>query len=107
MDIDLKVQIERQPDYTTCGPTALHALYSFYGDPIDNPGMKDGFDLMRPLLENACGRSPLPCHFLDLRPIFDGHPEYVDVDGFVFTPDGATAAARATFELMQARCVAN
>ena len=37
MDIDLKVQIERQPDYTTCGPTALHALYSFYGDPIDLP----------------------------------------------------------------------
>jgi hypothetical protein len=82
-------------------------VYFFYGDPIDNPGMKDGFDLMRPLLENACGRSPLPCHFLDLRPIFDGHPEYVDVDGFVFTPEGATAAAQATFELMQARCVAN
>jgi hypothetical protein len=38
---------------------------------------------------------------------FDDHPEYVDVDGFVFTPEGATAAAQATFELMQARCVAN
>ena len=35
MDIDLGVQIERQPDYTTCGPTALHAMYSYYGDPID------------------------------------------------------------------------
>ena len=35
MDIDLGVQIERQPDYTTCGPTALHAIYRYYGDPID------------------------------------------------------------------------
>ena len=35
MNIDLNVQIERQPDYTTCGPTALHAIYRYYGDPID------------------------------------------------------------------------
>jgi hypothetical protein len=35
MDIDLPVRIERQPDYTTCGPTALHAIYRYYGDPID------------------------------------------------------------------------
>ena len=34
MDIELPVQILRQPDYTTCGPTSLHAIYSFYGDPI-------------------------------------------------------------------------
>jgi hypothetical protein len=33
-NIDLGVQIERQPDYTTCGPTALHAVYRYYGDPI-------------------------------------------------------------------------
>jgi hypothetical protein len=34
MDVELPVLIERQPDYTTCGPTALHAIYRFYGDPI-------------------------------------------------------------------------
>lgn len=34
MDIDLGIRIERQPDYTTCGPTALHAIYGYYGDPI-------------------------------------------------------------------------
>jgi hypothetical protein len=34
VDIDLGVIIERQPDYTTCGPTALHAVYRYYGDPI-------------------------------------------------------------------------
>jgi hypothetical protein len=35
VDIELPVRIERQPDYTTCGPTALHAIYRYYGDPID------------------------------------------------------------------------
>jgi len=35
MDIELPVRIERQPDYTTCGPTSLHAVYRYYGDPID------------------------------------------------------------------------
>jgi hypothetical protein len=35
MKADLGVLIERQPDYTTCGPTALHAVYRYYGDPID------------------------------------------------------------------------
>lgn len=34
VDIDLGIRIERQPDYTTCGPTALHAVYRYYGDPI-------------------------------------------------------------------------
>jgi hypothetical protein len=35
MKAELGVLIERQPDYTTCGPTALHAIYRYYGDPID------------------------------------------------------------------------
>jgi hypothetical protein len=82
-------------------------VYFFYGDIVDNPSLKDGIDLLRPLLQNACGRSPVPCHWLDLRPVFDEHPEYVGVDGLVFTDAGATAAAAATFELLQDRCVAN
>jgi hypothetical protein len=82
-------------------------VYFFYADVLDNPSLKDGVDLMRPLLQNACGRSPLPCHWLDLRPVFDGHPEFLGGDGLVFTDAGATAAAAATFELLQDRCVAN
>ncbi|MEI9942497.1 MAG: hypothetical protein WDO69_35230 [Pseudomonadota bacterium] len=84
-----------------------HVVYFFYGDPIDNPSLKDGLDLMRPLLQNTCGRSAVPCHWLDLRPIFAGHPEYVGTDGLVFTDAGATAAAAATFAFMQRECVAN
>jgi hypothetical protein len=37
MDIELPVQIQRQPDYTTCGPTSLHALYSYFGDDVTLP----------------------------------------------------------------------
>jgi hypothetical protein len=39
MDVELPVVIERQPDYTTCGPTSLHAIYHYYGDPIDLPSV--------------------------------------------------------------------
>jgi hypothetical protein len=35
MDIELPVVIERQPNYTTCGPTALHAVYRYWDDPIE------------------------------------------------------------------------
>jgi hypothetical protein len=26
MDVELPILIRRQPDYTTCGPTSLHAV---------------------------------------------------------------------------------
>jgi hypothetical protein len=82
-----------------------HVVYFFYGDPVENPTLKDGLDLMRTLLRNACGRSPVPCHWLDLRSTFAEHPEYVGVEGLVFTDAGATAAAAATFAFMQKQCV--
>jgi hypothetical protein len=34
MQIELPLKIERQPDYTTCGPTSLHSVYRFLGDDI-------------------------------------------------------------------------
>jgi hypothetical protein len=35
MDIELPITIKRQPDHTTCAPTSLHAIYSYFHDPID------------------------------------------------------------------------
>jgi hypothetical protein len=32
--INLDVSISKQPDNTTCGPTSLHAVYSYYNDTI-------------------------------------------------------------------------
>jgi hypothetical protein len=37
MEIELPVSIRRQPNYTTCGPTSLHAVYEYYGDGITLP----------------------------------------------------------------------
>lgn len=31
----LELEIAHQPDGITCGPTCLHALYRFYGDPVE------------------------------------------------------------------------
>ncbi len=33
----LDFRIQPQPDFTTCGPTCLHAVYDYYGDAIDLP----------------------------------------------------------------------
>jgi len=81
-------------------------VYFFYADPVGNPDVKAGLDVLRPLVENACGRAPLPCHFIDLRPSFAEHPEYAAADGLVFSASGAAAAAATVFERMQQRCVA-
>jgi hypothetical protein len=34
MEPDLQIEILPQPDDATCGPTCLHAVYRFFGDPI-------------------------------------------------------------------------
>lgn len=34
MGTSLYLDISPQPDQTTCGPTCLHAVYRYYGDPI-------------------------------------------------------------------------
>ncbi len=34
MDVELPINILRQPDDSTCGPTCLHAVYNYYGDNI-------------------------------------------------------------------------
>jgi hypothetical protein len=83
-----------------------HLIYFFYGDPVGNVDVKAGLDVLRPFVENACGRAALPCHFIDLRPIFEGHPEYAAADGLIFSDAGAAASASAVIKTMIERCVA-
>jgi hypothetical protein len=82
-----------------------HVVYAFYND-FDNAVVKAGVDVMRPFIENACGRAALPCEFLDLRSSFYGHPEYIGSDGIVWSEAGATASADAVTSVMIDRCVA-
>lgn len=83
-----------------------HVVYFFYPDVLSNDGLKAGLDVLRPVIQNACGRSALPCHWLDLRPIFAGHDDYLTgADGLVFSDTGARVAASAVWDLVEARCL--
>jgi len=83
-----------------------HVVYAFYPDPVDPP-LREKMDALRPQLEAVCAQSPVPCHWLDLRPAFEGrYDEYIRPDGKNPTSDGARAAAVAIWETMQTHCIA-
>ncbi|HEY3499571.1 MAG TPA: hypothetical protein VGK73_33000 [Polyangiaceae bacterium] len=83
-----------------------HVIYAFYPDPVD-AGVREKMDALRPEVEAACGRSPVPCHFLDLRPVFEGrYADYIAADGLNPTAAGSLAAASAIWATMQEHCVA-
>jgi len=81
-------------------------VYFFYADHAD-PVVLAKTDLLRPLIQSACENSPVPCHWLDLRPTYAGHSsEYIQADGISPTNAGAAAIAAAIWATMQQNCVA-
>lgn len=82
-----------------------HVVYAFYPDPVDAE-LRAEVDALRPLIAAACEASPVPCHWVDLRPVFDGnHDSYVEPDGINPTPEGAQAAALAIRQTMEQACI--
>jgi len=70
------------------------------------PGIA-GVAALRPLMQQSCRQSSVPCHFIDLQPFWAGHPEYTTGDLVpIPTEVGATAIADAIWAEMQQRCVA-
>jgi hypothetical protein len=61
---------------------------------------------LRPLLRNACENSAVPCYFLDLDPIWQGHPEYTGPSGIQASEAGGEAIAEAIWDIMQEHCIA-
>jgi hypothetical protein len=82
-----------------------NVAYFFYPDPIGNEAIKARLDVLRPMIENVCGHAPVACHWIDLRPIFAGYPDYLASDGLVFSDSGAGACARAVWQRLEQRCV--
>jgi hypothetical protein len=81
-------------------------VYVFYADPVERPSILAGLDVLRPLAASACATAPLPCHFLDLREVFEGrYDEFVGADGLVWSEAGAQATAGAVWDLMQSQCL--
>ena len=73
----------------------------------DMPGIP-GVAALRPLLQADCAGSAVPCHFIDLTPIWSGHPEYTANDTGVPIPTdaGGIAIADAIWAVMQQSCIA-
>lgn len=83
-----------------------HILYVFYPDPSD-PTLREKVDTLRPLLRTACEGSPVPCHWVDLRPAFDGNEAtYLNSEGTTPTTAGAQVSAAAIWSVMQQQCIA-
>lgn len=83
-----------------------HVVYAFYPDPVDVT-VREKMDVLRPQLEAVCEQSPAPCHWLDLRAVFEGrYAEYIAPDGLNPTAAGSLAAADAIWRTMQEYCVA-
>jgi hypothetical protein len=83
-----------------------HVIFAFYPDSTD-PAVRDEMDVLRPLIQNACDASPVPCHWLDLRTTFAGNDAtYLEADGLNPTPDGARATAGAIWSIMRQECIA-
>lgn len=79
-------------------------LYVFYPDPLV-PAVRERVDVLRPLVEEVCAASAL-CHFIDLRPVFEGRYDvYIQEDGLNPTEVGSRAVAEAVGEALDELCI--
>ena len=70
------------------------------------PGIP-GVAALRPLMQQSCRQSTVPCHFVDLQTFWAGHPEYTTGDLVpIPTEAGSSAIADAIWAEMQRSCVA-
>ena len=83
-------------------------IYAFYPDPVGNSTLQARLDVLRPLMQQVSGNSPVPTSlFLDLRSVWQGHySEYALSDGIHPTAAGSQATADAIWNLMQQNCIA-
>jgi hypothetical protein len=82
--------------------TVQHIIYYLMPELPSIPGVS----ALRPLLQDACMLSAVPCHFIDLQPIWQTHPEYTDTSGIQASKEGGTAIAKAIWQAMQQHCIA-
>jgi hypothetical protein len=81
-------------------------VYVSYPDP-QQPPVSERMDALRPLIFELCIASELPCHYVDLLPVFEGkYAEYIMNDGLNPTAAGSEAAAVAIWQLMEENCIA-
>jgi hypothetical protein len=83
-------------------------VYFFYPDPVGSgfASLKTCLDSLRPQMKAICdGLTSPKCYWLDLREVWNGHPEYTS-DGIHPTTAGSNATGDAIWEVMVENCVA-
>jgi len=81
--------------------TVQHIVYFLVPELPGIPGVAT----MRPRLQQACADSTVRCHFIDLQPYWQGHPEYT-ADGIQASAAGATVLGNLIWASMQEYCIA-
>ena len=79
-----------------------HIIFFFYPH-VSSAQMNVVLDYAYPKVQAVCTANP-PCHFIDLRPVFEGHA-WINSDGIHPTADGTAAIADAIWDVMQAECI--
>jgi len=83
-----------------------NVVYVAYPDARDST-VRARVDVLRPMIQQECSGSQVPCHWLDLRPVFAGHDsDFVLPDGMNPTSAGSQATADAVGALMEKACIA-
>jgi hypothetical protein len=83
--------------------TVQHIVYFLMPELSGIPGVA----VLRPLVQPLCRDSEVPCHFLDLQPLWVNHPEYTAQPGDTFASDaGAIILGDAIWAIMQQNCIA-
>jgi len=92
-------------------------IYFFYphvpeGTLIGGPHPNQILDYAKPMAEAACAEAlgntdgQLTCHFVDLIPVFDDHPDYFAPTDIHPNPRGSAAMAATIWEQMTVECIA-
>jgi hypothetical protein len=80
-------------------------VYFFYPDVPFVTG--DVLTYALPRVEQMCNSMTAPrCHFINTRPLFQGHPEYFGLDPIHPNTTGAAVIGNAVWSKMAADCVA-
>ncbi|HYP75691.1 MAG TPA: SGNH/GDSL hydrolase family protein [Polyangiaceae bacterium] len=82
--------------------TVEHIVYFLVPELAPIPGVAT----MRPQLQEACAASTVPCHFIDLQPYWQGHPEFTAADGIQSSAAGGKVIAELIWGVMQVNCIA-
>jgi hypothetical protein len=82
--------------------TVEHIVYFLYPELPTIAGVA----ALRPGMQAACAASTVPCHFLDLQPLWEGHPEYTGGDTIHPSQAGGNVIAESIWAIMQENCIA-